>query len=74
MKSRKNCVKKNVPGYGQTMDECVDIVLKKVLGDKLGQGEQGTVYALGEYVIKFTSLLKKEWKIFGLMKYVRLKI
>lgn len=59
MKSRKNCVKKNVPGYGQTMDECVDIVLKKALGDKLGQGEQGTVYALGEYVIKVTSLLKK---------------
>ena len=57
MKSRKNCVKKNVSG--KTIDECVDVVLKKTLGMKLGQGEQGTVYAIGEYVIKVTSLAKK---------------
>ena len=57
MKSRRNCVKKKVSG--KSIDECVDVVLHKTLGMKLGQGEQGTVYAIDKYVIKVTSLAKK---------------
>ena len=56
VKRKESPCKKNIKNVGKSVSECVSNVLKKTMGKKLGQGEQGVVYVLDDLVLKVTSL------------------